>query len=553
MGTTHAAAPATREHAETKSFWSDGYGWKSWLLTVDHKRIAILYLISVVAFFAIGATFAALMRLELATPKGDVVDSETYNKLFTMHGVVMIFFFLVPSIPAILGNFLVPLMIGARDLAFPKINLLSWYIYIIGGVMTLIAAVTGGIDTGWTFYTPYSSTYANGQVALAALAVFVTGFSSILTGLNFIVTIHKMRAPGLTWFRLPLFIWAQYATSLIMILGTPVLATTVFLVALERIFRIGIFDPDLGGDPVLFQHLFWFYSHPAVYIMILPGMGAISEIIACFSRKRVFGYSFVAFSSMAIAVLGFMVWGHHMYTSGQSAYASLVFSVLTMLVAVPSAVKVFNWMATLYKGEIHLTTPMLYAMGFIGLFTIGGLTGLFLGIMAIDLHVHDTYFVVAHFHYVMVGGMVMAFLGGIHFWWPKMFGRMYPEFWGRFAAITIFVGFNLTFLPQFVLGFMGMPRRYHYYPEEWAELNILSSGGASLMGAGYLMIFVYMLWSVKFGLKIGANPWKATGLEWQIQSPPTTHNFEQIPVVTEEAYAYGQASQQHGKEAPVVR
>jgi cytochrome c oxidase subunit 1 len=553
MGTTHAAAPATREHAETKSFWSDGYGWKSWLLTVDHKRIAILYLISVVAFFAIGATFAALMRLELATPKGDVVDSETYNKLFTMHGVVMIFFFLVPSIPAILGNFLVPLMIGARDLAFPKINLLSWYIYIVGGVMTLIAAVTGGIDTGWTFYTPYSSTYANGQVALAALAVFVTGFSSILTGLNFIVTIHKMRAPGLTWFRLPLFIWAQYATSLIMILGTPVLATTVFLVALERIFRIGIFDPALGGDPVLFQHLFWFYSHPAVYIMILPGMGAISEIIACFSRKRVFGYSFVAFSSMAIAVLGFMVWGHHMFTSGQSAYASLVFSVLTMLVAVPSAVKVFNWMATLYKGEIHLTTPMLYAMGFIGLFTIGGLTGLFLGIMAIDLHVHDTYFVVAHFHYVMVGGMVMAFLGGIHFWWPKMFGRMYPEFWGRFAAITIFVGFNLTFLPQFVLGFMGMPRRYHYYPEEWAELNILSSGGASLMGAGYLMIFVYMLWSVKFGLKIGANPWKATGLEWQIQSPPTTHNFEQIPVVTEEAYAYGQASQQHGKEAPVVR
>ena len=552
MATTHAPA-VHADNKEQKSFWSDGYGWKSWLLTVDHKRIAILYLVSVVAFFAVGAAFAALMRLELATPKGDVVDSETYNKLFTMHGVVMIFFFLVPSIPAILGNFLVPLMIGARDLAFPKINLLSWYIYIVGGILTVIAAVTGGIDTGWTFYTPYSSTYANGQVALAAIAVFITGFSSILTGLNFIVTIHKMRAPGLTWFRLPLFIWAQYATSLIMILGTPVVATTVFLVALERIFRIGIFDPALGGDPVLFQHLFWFYSHPAVYIMILPGMGAISEIIACFSRKRVFGYSFVAFSSMAIAVLGFMVWGHHMFTTGQSAYASLVFSVLTMLVAVPSAVKVFNWMATLYKGEIHLTTPMLYAMGFIGLFTIGGLTGLFLGIMSIDLHVHDTYFVVAHFHYVMVGGMVMAFLGGIHFWWPKMFGRMYPEFWGRFAAITIFVGFNLTFLPQFVLGFMGMPRRYHYYPEEWAQLNILSSGGASLMGAGYLMIFVYMLWSVKFGLKVGANPWKAAGLEWQIQSPPTTHNFETIPVVTQEAYAYGEAAQQHGKEASVVR
>ena len=553
MATTHAVAPAANGEKEAKSFWSDGYGWKSWLLTVDHKRIAILYLISVVAFFIIGATFAALMRLELATPKGDVVDSETYNKLFTMHGVVMIFFFLVPSIPAILGNFLVPLMIGARDLAFPKINLLSWYIYIVGGALTLLAAVTGGIDTGWTFYTPYSSTYANGQVALAAIAVFITGFSSILTGLNFLVTIHKMRAPGLTWFRLPLFIWAQYATSLIMILGTPVIATTVFLVALERVFRIGIFDPALGGDPVLFQHLFWFYSHPAVYIMILPGMGVISDVIACFSRKRVFGYSFVAFSSMAIAVLGFMVWGHHMYTSGQSAYASMVFSVLTMLVAVPSAVKVFNWMATLYKGEIHLTTPMLYALGFIGLFTIGGLTGLFLGIMSIDLHVHDTYFVVAHFHYVMVGGMVMAFLSGIHFWWPKMFGRMYPEWWGRFAAINIFVGFNLTFLPQFVLGFMGMPRRYHYYPEEFAQLNLLSSAGAALMGAGYLIVFVYMLWSVKFGLKVGANPWKATGLEWKIQSPPTTHNFESIPVVDEEAYDYGRGHAKHGKEASVVR
>jgi cytochrome c oxidase subunit 1 len=420
-------------------------------------------------------------------------------------------------------------------------------------VLTLLAAVTGGIDTGWTFYTPYSSTYANGQVALAAIAVFITGFSSILTGLNFLVTIHKMRAPGLTWFRLPLFIWAQYATSLIMILGTPVIATTVFLVALERVFRIGIFDPALGGDPVLFQHLFWFYSHPAVYIMILPGMGVISDVIACFSRKRVFGYSFVAFSSMAIAVLGFMVWGHHMYTSGQSAYASLVFSILTMLVAVPSAVKVFNWMATLYKGEIHLTTPMLYALGFIGLFTIGGLTGLFLGIMSIDLHVHDTYFVVAHFHYVMVGGMVMAFLAGIHFWWPKMFGRMYPEWWGRFAAINIFVGFNLTFLPQFVLGFMGMPRRYHYYPEEFAQLNLLSSAGAALMGAGYLIVFVYMLWSVKFGLKVGANPWKATGLEWKIQSPPTTHNFESIPVVDEEAYDYGRGQAKHGKEASVVR
>ncbi|MBL8858409.1 MAG: cytochrome c oxidase subunit I [Planctomycetes bacterium] len=548
---------------ETSTYLNNGYGWKSWLFTIDHKRIAILYLVSISFFFAIGGVFATLMRLELATPKGDMLQSDTYNKLFTMHGLVMIFFFLVPSIPAVLGNFLMPIMIGAKDLAFPKINLLSWYIYVVGGAATLYVALTGGVDTGWTFYTPYSSTYANTHVVPMAIGVFITGFSSILTGLNFIVTVHKMRAPGLTWFKLPLFVWAQYATSLIMVLGTPVLATTILLVGLERLFHIGIFDPTLGGDPVLFQHLFWFYSHPAVYIMILPGMGVISEIISCFSKKRVFGYSFIAFSTLAIAVLGFLVWGHHLFVSSQSAYAGIVFSVISMLVAVPSAVKVFNWTATFYKGTIELTTPMMYAVGFIGLFTIGGLTGVFLAIMSVDVHLTDTYFVVAHFHYVMVGGMLMAYMGGLHFWWPKMFGRMYPEFIAKFAAVTIFIGFNLTFFPQFLLGYMGMPRRYHVYPPEFQLLNILSSAGASVLAVGYMLPVFYLLWSLKWGKKASANPWGAKGLEWTIPSPPITHNFESIPVVTEEAYAYGseptitvgpghQNPNPHYKDDPIV-
>ncbi|HTF90235.1 MAG TPA: cytochrome c oxidase subunit I [Planctomycetota bacterium] len=535
-----AAHPPQIAKAKTNYLTAD-FGWKSWLFTVDHKRIAVLYLVSIMVFFLIGGTFAILMRGELLTPKGDLFDADTYNKLFTMHGVVMIFFFLIPSIPAVLGNFLVPIMIGTKDLAFPKINLLSWYIYLVGGGATLYVAISGGIDTGWTFYAPYSSTYANTNVAGAAIAVFVTGFSSILTGLNFIVTIHKMRAPGMTWFRMPLFLWAQYATSLIMIMGTPVLAITVLLLALERTFHIGIFDPALGGDPVLFQHLFWFYSHPAVYIMILPGMGVVSEIVACFSKKPMFGYHFIAFSSLAIAIFGFVVWGHHMFVSGQSAYAGFVFSFLTMLVAIPSAVKVFNWIATLYKGQVSLETPMLYALGFIGLFTIGGVTGLFLAVMGLDRHVHDTYFVVAHFHYVMVGGMVMAFMGGMHFWWSKMFGRMYPEAMAQFAAVVIFVGFNFTFFPQFILGYMGMPRRYHQYNVEFQTLNVLSSAGASILGMGFLMTIAYFVWSLKWGKPAPQNPFGAKGLEWErAPSPPPTYNFEEGDkiIVTEDAYAY---------------
>ena len=522
-----------------ENYLNADYSWRSWLLTLDHKRIAILYLVSITLFFFVGGAFAVLMRLELATPQGDLVEAETYNKLFTMHGLVMIFFFLVPSIPAVLGNFFVPIMIGAKDMAFPRLNLLSWYVYIVGGAISMWAVISGGVDTGWTFYAPYSSTFTNSNVAVTAVGVFITGFSSILTGLNIIVTVHKMRAPGLTWFRLPLFVWAHYATSLIMVLGTPVLAITILLLALERLFKIGIFDPKLGGDPVLFQHLFWFYSHPAVYIMILPGMGVISEIVACFSRKRIFGYSFVAFSSLAIAVLGFFVWGHHMFVSGQSVYAGVVFSVLSFLVAIPSAVKVFNWTATLYKGSITLDTPMLYVLGFVGLFTIGGLTGLFLACLGLDVHVHDTYFVVAHFHYIMVGGAVMAYLGGLHFYWPKMFGRMYPELLARVSAAIVFFGFNLTFFPQFILGYMGMPRRYHAYPEEFQVLNVLSSAGASILGLGYLLPMCYLVWSLVYGKKTYGNPWLAKGLEWeQAPTPPPTFNFDGPVAVTEEAYAY---------------
>jgi len=531
-------SPATAPVAEGKNYLQAGSTVQSWLLTTDHKRIGILYMFSITAFFFLGGAAATLMRLELATPAGDLLRSDLYNRMFTLHGIVMVFFFMVPSIPAVLGNFLLPIMIGARDLAFPRLNLLSWYIYVVGGIFTVAAVLWGGVDTGWTFYTPYSSMYSNSNVILTAMGVFTVGFSSILTGLNFIVTVHKMRAPGMTWFRMPLFVWAQYATSIVMVLGTPVLAVTLLLLGLERVMKVGIFDPALGGDPVLFQHLFWFYSHPAVYIMIIPGFGVISEIIPCFSRRKFFGYRFSALAMMSIAVLGFLVWGHHMFVSGQSMYAGIVFSVISFLIAIPSGIKVFNWTATLYKGSISAETPMLYAMGYIGLFVIGGTTGLVLSTLALDVHLHDTYFVVAHFHYIMVGGTVMAYLGGIHFWWPKITGRMYPEIWGKLSALLVFVGFNLTFFPQFILGYLGMPRRYHEYPVEFQVFNVLSSAGASILAVGYLLPLIYMPLSLKYGTIAGPNPWGATGLEWTIPSPPTAHNFEETPVVTEEPYEY---------------
>ena len=530
----------TAVSVERKNYLNAEYGIRSWLFTTDHKRIAMLYLLSITAMFFVGGFFALMIRLELLTPAGDLMLADTYNKMFSMHGQVMVFFFLVPSIPAVLGNFLIPMMVGAKDLAFPRINLISWYLYIAGAGLYVWCIITGGVDTGWTFYTPYSSLFSNTHVVEAALAIFIAGFSSILTGLNFVVTVHRMRAPGMTWSRLPLFVWSHYAVSIVMLLGTPVIAITMVLLILERTLNLGIFDPSRGGDPVLFQHLFWFYSHPAVYIMILPSMGVVSEIVTCYSRKRVFGYNFVAMASVAIAVIGFLVWAHHMFVAGISLYSALVFSFLSYLVAVPSAIKVFNWTATMYKGSISFDTPMLYAIGFIGLFTIGGLTGLFLASLGLDVHVHDTYFVIAHFHYVMVGGAVLGYLGGIHYWWPKITGKLYPEMWGRLAAVIVFIGFNLTFFPQFILGYLGMPRRYWDYSHmpEWQALNVLSTAGASILAIGYLLPLVYLFWSLRYGKDAGDNPWRATGLEWKTSSPPPTFNFDETPVVTWEAYEY---------------
>jgi cytochrome c oxidase subunit I len=537
MSTAVAELPQAPSEARP-NYLNASYGIKSWLLTTDHKRIALLYLVSITFMFVVGGLAAVMMRIQLVEPQGALLEPETYNKMFSIHGIVMVFFFLIPSIPAVLGNFLIPMMIGARDVAFPKLNLLSWYLYITGSLIMLWVIATGGVDTGWTFYPPYSSTYSHTHVVAAVLGIFINGFSSIVTGLNFIVTIHKMRAPGMTWFRMPLFLWSMYATSVIFILGTPVIAITLLLMALERLLHVGLFDPAVGGDPLLFQHLFWFYSHPAVYIMILPGMGVVSELITAFSHKHIFGYKAVAYSSMAIAVLSFLVWGHHMFITGQSVYTSLIFSILSFAVAIPSAIKVFNWTATLYKGSISYEAPMLYALGFIGLFTMGGLTGLFLASLSTDVHLNGTYFIVAHFHYIMVGGAVMAYMGGIHYWWPKMTGRLYPDLWARLAAMIIFIGFNLTFFPQFIMGYMGMPRRYAVYPPEFQVLNVMSSAGASILAVGYIIPLIYLIWSFKYGPVAGPNPFGATGLEWKTPSPPPTENFEEIPVVTEEPYNY---------------
>jgi cytochrome c oxidase subunit 1 len=561
MSTTLEPEPKASHHVAEEphgyvSYLKDGYSIWSWVFTVDHKRIGILYLVFLTLFFAVGGTFAGLVRLNLISPSGFIFDNDTYNKTFTAHGVVMLFLFLIPSIPAMMGNFFVPIMIGTKDMAFPKLNIASWYVWMLGSFVAIWALMTGGLDTGWTLYPPYSTRSSHTNVVPGVMGVFILGFSSIMTGLNILVTIHRMRAPGMTWGRLPLFCWAMYATSLIQLLATPVLAITVALLGIEAASNalgtpIGIFDPALDGDPILFQHMFWFYSHPAVYIMIIPGMGVVSEILTCFSRKNIFGYTAVAWSSVGIAVIGFLVWAHHMFVAGISYYAALLFSFLTMLVAVPSAIKVFNWTSTLYRGAISFQAPMIFALGFLVLFTVGGLTGLPLATLGSDIHFHDTYFVVAHFHFVMVGGMVLAYLGALHYWWPKIFGVTYSDFWSRIGSILVIVGYILTFTPQFWLGYHGMPRRYPNYPPEFQFLNVMSSAGYTVQLAGFLIIATYLTLSFFNGKKAGPNPWGATGLEWMTPSPPPTFNFDHTPRVVCGPYEYSLNLTQTGERADV--
>jgi len=526
----HSGEDLTAPGATQGSYLEHGRGLRSWLFTLDHKRIGIMYLVLIAICLVLGGVFAMVLRFHLWNPTGGLVSNDVYNKMFTLHGAVMIFLFVIPGIPSALGNFIVPLQVGAKDVAFPRLNLLSFWLFVAGAALFIATLVVGGLDTGWTIYPPYSLESSRGLgILLALTGVFLAGFSSILTGVNFITTIHRMRAPGMGWFDLPLFLWALYATGIIQIFATPVLGITVALGFLERLFHLGIFMPEYGGDPVLFQHFFWFYSHPAVYIMILPAMGIVSEVVSVFSRKPIFGYRFIAMSSIAIALIGFLVWGHHMFVSGQSKWANVIFSFLTLLVAIPSAIKVFNWLATMYKGAIVLKTPMLYVLSFFGIFGVGGLTGLFLGALATDVPLHDTYFVVAHFHFVMVGGVLIAFLAGLHYWWPKMTGRMYDERVGRIAAVLIFLGFNVTFIPQFFAGVAGMPRRYATYAAEHQGLNRVSTVGAIVLTLGLVIALWGLLASLRRGARAPANPWGAASLEWTAASPPTHDNFDVAP------------------------
>ena len=507
------------------NYLTHGKGILSWLFTLDHKRIGVMYLVAILSSFFLGGVFAMLLRTELWTAGQTIMTADTYNKMFTLHGAVMIFLFIIPGIPATLGNFVLPLMLGAKDVALPRLNLASFWLWLTGASFAVVSIIVGAVDTGWTFYTPYSTTTSTAVISMT-LGAFILGFSSIFTGLNFIVTIHKMRPEGMTWFRMPLFLWGIYSTAIIQVLATPVLGITLLLLVAERVLGVGIFDPALGGDPVLYQHFFWFYSHPAVYIMILPAMAIMSELISTFSGKHIFGYRFIAWSSIAIALLSFLVWGHHMFTRGQSGLTNMIFSALTFSVAIPSAVKVFNWLATMYKGSIQLAAPMLYALSFLFLFAIGGLTGLFLGALSTDIHLHDTYFVVAHFHYVMFGGTVIAFIGGIHYWWPKIFGRMYSERWAQVSALLVFVGFNLTFFTQFVMGSHGMPRRYYNYLERFTSHHQASTVGSYILAVGFLIMAGYLLHSLVRGEKAPANPWGAATLEWETTSPPAYYNFK---------------------------
>jgi cytochrome c oxidase subunit I len=526
--------PPDRPSAD-ESYLTNEKGILSWIFTLDHKRIGVMYLVAVMTAFLVGGIAALLVRTELLTPGRTIMSADTYNQMFTVHGAMMVFLVIIPGVPAALGNFVLPIQLGAKDVAFPRLNLMSFHLWILGALFFVLSLLLSAADTGWTFYTPYSVT-TNTAVIPALFGAFILGFSSIFTGMNFIVTIHKLRPPGMGFFRMPLFLWAIYATGIMQILATPVLAITLSMLIIERAVGLGIFDPALGGDPVLFQHFFWFYSHPAVYIMIVPAFGVVSEIIPVFSRRNIFGYAFIGLSSVAIAVLGFFVWGHHMFTSGQSVLASSLFSAITFLIAIPTAIKIFNWVGTMYKGRIHLDTPMLYALAFMWVFTIGGLTGVFLSVINVDIHLHDTYFVVAHFHYVMMGGSITAFFGGLHYWWPKITGRMYNERLGRIASTLVFIGLNVTFFPQFIMGTRGMPRRYYNYLPEFQSLHQLSTIGAYILGFGFFMTAIYLFASLRKKADAPRNPWGGATLEWKVSSPPPYYNFKETPTVTKGPY-----------------
>ena len=511
---------------------------RSWLLTIDHKRIALMYLSAVLVTFLMGGIFAMVIRLELLTPGPTFIEALTYNRMFTLHGVVMVFLFMIPAIPGVFGNFFLPIMLGAKDVAFPRWNLASFYIYLAGASLALWGMINGGADTGWTFYTPYSTTTPTAIVPIL-LGIFVIGFSSILTGLNFIVTTHTLRAPGITWMRIPLFVWALYGTSVIQVLATPVIGLLTLLTAAEHAFGFGFFDPARGGDPLLFQHLFWFYSHPAVYIMVLPAMGVMSEVVCAVSRKNMFGYSMIAVSTFGIALVGFFAWGHHLFTSGQSAFDAGAFAVISMLVGVFTAIKVFNWVGTLYRGSIVFNAAFVYLCGFLFFIVFGGMTGVALATVSLDVHWQDTYFVVAHFHFIMVGAVMMAFMAGLHYWFPKMFGKRYPEGWALVSAFLILLGFNATFIPQFLLGNAGMPRRYYEYPERFQALNVASTAGASLLAFGFIIAAIYLILSLRYGAVAGNNPWGSRGYEWDTTtSPPDPHNFQEIPIYTRRPHEY---------------
>ncbi|XXF78115.1 cbb3-type cytochrome c oxidase subunit I [Myxococcaceae bacterium GXIMD 01537] len=525
--------------AAERSYLTEGRTLWSWLTTRDHKRIGVMFLVLVLVGFLLGGIFAMVVRLELLTPEETLISRVAYNRAFTLHGVVMVWLFMIPAIPSAFGNFLVPLMIGARDVAFPRLNLASVYLYVAGAAMTLWAMVEGGADTGWTFYTPYSTTTA-AAVLPVLLGVFVIGFSTILTGLNFIATVHTLRAPGLPWMKLPLFVWAVYGTSIIQVLATPVLGMVLLLVLVERVGGLGLFDPARGGDPILFQHLFWFYSHPAVYIMVLPAMGVISEAVSAFSRKNAFSYRMIVYSTLGIAFVGFFTWGHHMFVSGQSTFGAGTFGVLSMLVAIFTAIKIFSWLGTMYRGSLLLSAPLIYVLGFMFFLFFGGMIGVAYATTSLNVHWHDTYSVVAHFHFIMVGAVLMAFLAGLHYWFPKMFGRMYPQALGRGTAVLIVFGFIATFVPQFLLGNLGMPRRYADYPAHFQSLHVASTTGASLLAFGFITIAVYLGLSLWRGERAGDNPWGSRGYEWLSASPPPPHNFSEPPAFGEGPHHYSE-------------